>query len=127
MDKHAFPQEPDSPVLRLGTQYVEVVQMLPWMKGEIFSRITRCEPYKHLEEDFEGAGMAGYLAYEFFQKREGTLLIQRETIQWQGFLKLFTPIIRVMLEHQLQIRLADIKTILENGWVVNTKTDEKIS
>ena len=125
-DKDTYPQEPDSPVIRLDkitpgpvdveTQYVEVVKMLPWVKGEIKSRITRYEPYSHLEEDFEGAGMRGHLAYEFMEKGKGTLLIQRETLQWLGFLKLFTPIIRPMLESQLISRLNEIKNILESGW-----------
>ena len=75
-DKDTFPQKPDSPVIRLdkltagavdiGTQYVEVVQMLPFVKGEIHSSITRYEPPKYLEEDFKGAGMIGHLAYELF-------------------------------------------------------------
>jgi hypothetical protein len=74
-DKDKYPQEPGSPVLvleqttpgpaGLGTRYHEVVQMLPFIRGEILSVITRFEPGHRLEEDFEGAGMIGHLAYTF--------------------------------------------------------------
>ena len=53
-DKDQYPQEDDSPVLILekttvgpvgvGTRYREVVQMLPFVRGEILSGITRNEP-----------------------------------------------------------------------------------
>ena len=41
----------------VGTRYREVVQMLPFVRGEILSEITRYEPPSHLEERFWGAGM----------------------------------------------------------------------
>lgn len=122
-DKDLYPQEPDSPVLVLdkttpgpasvGTCYREVVQMLPFVRGDILSRITRFEPGAYLEEDFKGAGMKGHLAYQFIKKGNGTLLIQRETLEWHGLLKLCAPMIRMMLAQRLRERLADIKTILE--------------
>ena len=127
-DKDTFPQKPDSPVLQLdkitlepatvGTQYVEIVQMLPGVKGVIRSRITCYQPYSRLDEDFEGAGMKGHLSYLFMPKTKGTLLIQQETIQWIGIMKFYSPIIRPILERQLVSRLNEIKTILESGWEV---------
>ena len=74
-DKDLYPQDPESPVLELkkttdgppalGTRYREVIQMLPIVRGEIFSEITRYEPGRYLEEHFEGAGMRGCLATSF--------------------------------------------------------------
>ena len=55
----------------VGTCYREVVQMLPFYRGEILSEITRFEPNEHIEEDFRGAGMCGQLAYHFIQEKDG--------------------------------------------------------
>ncbi len=97
-DKDRYPQEPGSPVLvldkittgdaRVGTRYREVVQMAPLVHGEFLSAITRYEPPHFLEEDFEGAGMRGHLAYELVSDQEGTLLIQRETLDLLGLRKI---------------------------------------
>jgi len=54
--------------------------MLPLVRGEILSEITRYEPDRFLEEQFEGAGMRGHLAYEFVPCGNGTELIQRENL-----------------------------------------------
>lgn len=103
----------------VGMRYREVVQMLPFIRGEILSEITRFEPGKFLAEDFHGAGMDGHLAYQFLAEGGGTKLIQRETICWQGLLKVLEPLIRLVLSRQLKERLEDIKMDLESGWVVN--------
>jgi uncharacterized protein YndB with AHSA1/START domain len=128
-DKDLYPQEPGSPVLvldkttegppGLGTRYREVVQMLPLIRGEILSEITRYEPDRHLEERFRGAGLQGHLAYEFVPRGDGTELIQRETLQPIGMLRLVGPLIRRMLYRRLRERLESIKSILESGWQVN--------
>ena len=91
---HKYPQEAGSPILVLqkttpgppgtGTCYREVVQMLPFYRGERLSEITRFEPNEYLEEDFRGAGMYGHLTYQFRPEKEGTKLIQRETLHYQG-------------------------------------------
>jgi uncharacterized protein YndB with AHSA1/START domain len=128
-DKDKFPQEEGSPVLVLemttpgppgvGTRYREVVQMLPFFRGEIHSVITRYEPNEFLEEDFRGAGMAGHLAYQFVEQGDGTKLVQRETLQYRGILRLFEPLIRPILGRRLRERLRVIKACLEGGYVVN--------
>jgi len=128
-DKDTYPQEEGSPVLILekttpgppgvGARYREVVQMLPFVRGEILSEITRFEPGEFLAEDFHGAGMVGHLAYQFLAEGGGTRLIQRETVSWRGLLRVFEPVIRLALARRLRERLAGIKTVLESGWVVN--------
>jgi uncharacterized protein YndB with AHSA1/START domain len=128
-DKDLYPQEPSSPVLLLekttggppavGTRYREVVQMLPFIRGEIRSEITRFEPNRHLEERFEGSGMRGYLAYELVPREGGTELVQRETLQPLGLLRLAGPLMRQMLCRRLRERLEAIKSILESGWRVS--------
>jgi uncharacterized protein YndB with AHSA1/START domain len=124
-DKDKYPQEPGSPVLVLeqttpgpvgvGTRYREVVQMLPFARGEILSEVTCFVPGESLEEDFEGAGMVGHLAYQFLPERDGTRLIQRERVSVQGFLKVLEPVMERMLARQLRKRLEAIKAILESG------------
>ena len=128
-DKDQYPQESDSPVLaldkvtdgppNLGARYCEVVQMFPFVRGAIFSEITRFEPYRFLEERFKGAGMKGYLAYEFIPRWNGTELIQRESLQPLGLLRLFGPLMKRMLSRRLLQRLESIKQVLESGWEVN--------
>lgn len=129
-DKDKYPQEADSPVLLLekmtpgapgvGTRYREVLQMLPFIRGEILSEITRFEPYEFLEEDFEGAGMKGHLAYQFLAEgEEETKLVQREMLQYRGILRLFEPLIQPILGRRLVERLEEIKRVSESGWVVS--------
>lgn len=128
-DKDLFPQPAHSPVLALdkttagpvgvGTCYLEVVQMLPLVRGEIRSRITRFEPPRFLEEDFAGAGMSGHLAYEFVPKGTETLLIQRETLEPHGPLRLIAGLIESSLDVKLRERLDSIQQVLESGWEVN--------
>ena len=127
-DKDKIPQKPGSPVLVLerttpgpvgvGTRYREVVQMMPFVRGEILSELTRFEPPEHLEEDFYGAGMKGHLAYEFLPEEGGTRLIQRESVQMQGFARLFEPLVAQMLGRQLRARLEGIRTGLDAGWSI---------
>lgn len=131
-DKDKYPQKKDSPVLILeqttpgaagpGTHYHEVVQMLPFVRGEILSVITRFEPCELLEEDFEGAGFKGHLAYQFLPEDDGTRLIQRETMSAQGLLKVLEPVIERMLSRRLWERLEAIKAILESAKAVAGRT-----
>lgn len=125
-DKDLFPQEPGSPVLVLdkitpeavgiGTRYREVVQMLPFLRGDIRSAITRFEPPRFLEEDFRGGGMSGHLAYEFVPDGDATILIQRETLEAHGLLRPFAGLIERSLAGKLRERLESIRAILESGW-----------
>jgi hypothetical protein len=123
-DKEKTPQKSSSRVLVMekttggktgvGTGYREVVQMLPFFRGEILSEITLYEEGRILEEDFKGAGMKGHLAYQFIPKGEGTQLIQRENLEIEGIFKIASPLIRNMLFPRLKERLIGIKSYLEN-------------
>lgn len=123
-DKDEFKQKPDSPVLSLkkitpgkvkvGTEYVEIVQMFPFFKGEIHSEIQLIEPPKKLEESFKGTGMDGYLAYEFIPEGKNTLLVQREDINFHGLFRIFSPLMNRMLLKAVEARLKEIKFYLEN-------------
>lgn len=123
-DKDEVEQEPGSPVLLLekitqgevnvGTEYVEIVQIFPFLKGKIHSIIQLIEPPKKLEESFKGTGMDGYLAYEFIPEEEKTLLIQREVIHFHGVFRLFSPLMNRMLLKAVEARLRTIKIYLEN-------------
>lgn len=124
-DKDLFPQEEGSAVLALekitpgpaavGTRYREVVRMLPFYNGEILSELTRFKPPTYLEEDFSGAGMEGWIGYEFRAEDGGTRLIQREWLRYRGLLYLFEPLIARMLLKKIEERLVGIKQVLEGG------------
>jgi len=122
-DKDKYKQKKGSPVLVLekitegavevGTKYREVVQMLPFYKGEIISVITRYDQPQHLEEDFSGAGMKGHLAYHLIKEANSTKLIQQESIEFIFPLNLLNPGIRKVLHRKLVERLEEIKLDLE--------------
>ena len=95
--------------------------MFPFIRGEFLSVITRYEPGRHLEEDFEGAGMAGHLAYHFLPEAGGTRLLQQEHVSTRGLAKLLEPLLERMLIRQLWKRLRSIKTVLEEGWEVSSQ------
>ena len=64
-NKDSYKQQNGSPVLLLeqttpgaitvGTRYSEIVQMMPFIKSEILSEVTRYEPSSVLEEEWAGA------------------------------------------------------------------------
>ena len=122
-DIEQHPQEEGSKVLLLekmtagqtgvGTRYREVVQMLPFVKGEIISEITHFQPDERLEMDWHGGSMEGDLAYHFEPVGNGTNLIQRETLHPRGILRLLSPFIQITLSRALANRLQDIKEVLE--------------
>jgi hypothetical protein len=124
-DKDQHVQKPGSPVLSLekitggatgvGTRYREVVQMMPFVRGEILSAITRFDPPRHLEEDFTGAGMTGHLSYQFIAEGDRTKLIQHQEIQLKGLLYLLQPLFGVLFSRRLSWRLNGIKAELEQG------------
>jgi len=99
----------------VGTHYREVVQMMPFIRGGILFVITRFEPDEYLEENFEGAGFKGHLAYQFLPEDDGTRLTQGETMFARGLLKVFEPLIERMFFRHLQERLEAIKAILESA------------
>ena len=123
-DKDQHIQKRNSPVLVLeritdppvavGTRYREVVKMLPFYKSEIFSTITKYEPYEYLEEDFFSKGMKGHLAYQFIVIDGSTKLIQRERIFFSFPINLINPVIKKVLHRKLLERLEEIKMELES-------------
>ena len=122
-DKDLHPQKSGSPVLLLqkttpepvgvGTGYREVVRMLPFVQGEILSRVTHFDPFGCLEEDFYGAGMTGHLTYRILANNRGTHLIQQQNFQFIWPIRALTPLIRVVLGRRLRARLREIKRVLE--------------
>jgi uncharacterized protein YndB with AHSA1/START domain len=123
-DKHLHAREPGSPVLVLekttpgevgiGSRYREVVRMLPGIRGEIRSTVTRCEPDRALEEDFGGAGMRGHLAYAFVAEGGGTRLVQRQSLELAGWLRPLQPFVRRAFARRLRGRLDGIAAALES-------------
>ena len=124
-DKDKYKHQSGSPVLLLekttsgplgvGTRYREVVQMMPFVSGEILSKITRFEPGSVLEEEWAGGGMRGILTYFFTPTNEGTELVQHVNIKTLGVLKPFDAIISRTYAKAAQYRLGCLKAVLETG------------
>lgn len=124
-NKHSYPFKQGSSVLvlnkitpgpvGLGTQHYEEVQMFPWLKGKIWSEVTRFEPPNFLEERFWGTGMRGHLAYQFKPHAGSTLLIQREALNLVGVLHLMEPLVMRLLLPRIEKRLDAIRAVLETG------------
>lgn len=124
-NKHEHPQEPGSAVLSrdkttdgpvdVGTRYRERIRMLPGLHGVLLSTVTRCEPWRRLEEDFEGAGVKGHLSYELSERPFGCRLIQRQTVEPAAILRPLVPLMRRMFASRLEQQLAGVKAVLETG------------
>jgi hypothetical protein len=116
-------QSDDSPVLaldlitegpaRLGSKYREVVQMMPFIKGEIISEITAFDFPRVLELTWRGSGMSGIDRYELDIHPYSTILKHTKYTSFLGILRVMEPILRVPLIPRLQQRLVDIKCFLE--------------
>jgi hypothetical protein len=123
-DKDEIRQKKGSPVIIIektssgktgtGTRYREVVQILPWLKGEIFSEIIEYEEGKTIKEEFWGAGMKGNLTYQFIAHYQDTKLIQKEKLSFTGMLFILSPLLYLLLYPRLKERLNGIKQLLEN-------------
>lgn len=117
-------QANDSPVLALesltegppglGSRYREVVQMMPFARGEIVSEITAFEFPRVLEMTWSGPGMRGIDRYELDVHEHGTTLRHAKNTCFRGILRAFEPIMRKPLVPRLEQRLVDIKRILED-------------
>jgi hypothetical protein len=124
-DKHLHDQEQGSPVLLIekvtpdpvgvGTRFREVVQMLPWYKGEILSEITTFHEGERIVEEFWGAGMIGRLEYLIRPVKNGTQLYQRQQFKFNKWMILMLPLVRLMLGRRLRWRLNGIKEYLETN------------
>jgi len=116
-------QPDDSPVLaldlitegppRLGSKYREVVQMMPFVRGEILSEITAFESPRVFEMTWSGSGMSGTDRYELDAHQYGTTLNHTKCTSFPGILRVLEPIMRKHLIPRLEQRLVDIKRILE--------------
>lgn len=119
------PQEEKSKVLliekitpgpvNIGTRYREIVQMFPFIRGEMISEVTRYEPNECIQLTWHGGGMEGVLTYYFESHNGGTRLMLHETITLKGMMKLIKPIIQWMFHRALVKRLQGIKQVLESS------------
>lgn len=120
---HEVQQDEGSPVLelelmtpgpvRLGSRYREVVQMMPFFRGEIVSTITAYERPVVLQMDWTGPGMTGRDRYELAASSEGTTLVHRKWTSASSLLRALEPLMRKPLIPRLEARLVDIKRLLE--------------
>ena len=100
---------------RLGSRYREVVQMMPFMKGEIISEITAFDPPRVLEMAWTGPGMTGTDRYELATIPDGTTLNHKKCVSFPGVLRVMEPFMRIPLIPRLEERLVEIKHLLEVG------------
>lgn len=98
----------------VGTQYHEIVQVMPFVTGEILTEVVGYEPSQRLAYRFVALGMPGELTYCFEAVEEGTRLVQRQSLWPSGWMKLFSPMIRAMFSRMIVRRLVGIKSFLES-------------
>lgn len=103
-----------SGLVGVGTRYREVVQVMPFVTGEILTEVVGYEPGQRLAYRFVAMGMAGELTYEFEAIEEGTRVVQRQSLCPSGWMRLFSPIIGAMFSRMIARRLAGIKVFLES-------------
>jgi hypothetical protein len=99
----------------LGSEYREVVQMLPFYKGEIISKITAFEPPSLLEMVWTGPAMTGRDRYELVEIQDGTKLVHQKWTSGRSLLRVMEPFMRMALLPRLEERLGAIKCALEEG------------
>lgn len=99
----------------LGTRYREIIRVLPGWYIENQAEITRLEPDARLDlrYAFRHSTMRGDLSYRLIPTSQGTYLVQQQSLQLQGWLRLFTLPVFLLFGRQVRRRLADIKFLLE--------------
>lgn len=98
----------------VGTRYREVVQVLPFVTGEIWTEVTSYEPDRRLAYRYVALGMPGELTYRFEAVEGGTRVVQRQRLCPGGLLRPFRPLIGAIFSRMITRRLAEIKRLLES-------------
>lgn len=121
-DMRNHPQEEGSKVLLVekisegeigvGTQFREVVRMLPVLNASFINEITRYEPDEKIEITWQGGGMEGVLTFHFDDHQGGTLLKVEETINLKGVMKWVAPMVEGNFRVMWEKRLHGIERIL---------------
>ena len=100
---------------RIGTQYRETVQMLPFIKLEMITEVTQMKPHKSLEFTWSGGGMEGVLNYHFDSRDGWTNVEFKERVFPKGIMKLVGPLIKASFHKTMVNRLDGIKGVLEGS------------
>lgn len=109
----AMDKEPRGPT-RVGTRWREVVRVGPLLRMTMWSRVTECAEGRHLQMDFHGGGMRGWLRYTLATPCPGqTMLRQEEHLELQGPLRVFGALVARLLEPRLAVRLDHIRALVE--------------
>jgi hypothetical protein len=121
MENH--PQETGSQVLSveqltpgpvaIGTRFREIVQMLPLVRVEMMTEVTRHRPDECLEFTWRGGGMEGVLTYELEPHNGATRIRLHETVTPLGPMRLAGAFVRRSFQEMLAKRLDGIKQVLE--------------
>ncbi len=99
--------------VREGTRYREVVQLAPFLRGEILSEVTCYQEGLRLGYQFSGLGLDGELNYLFYKVAEGTRVVQEQSLRPHGILRLFSFWIEAMFSKAVGKRLEGIRALLE--------------
>ena len=122
IDQHHLLDHPVVPVyakvtpgpLRVGTEILEMVRVMPFICMEIRSQVTGLETNRSISYRWQGPGMHGELTYLFNETKSGMHLTQIQTLEMHGLGELFNPIVRKAFHQRIEARLADIKATLES-------------
>ena len=97
----------------VGTRFREIVRVPLLSEWQIVSEITAFQPESYIEYKWLGPGMRGELAYQVEPAPGGAMLVQRQTLNPMGLLKILNPFIAWIFSRQIAARLEGIKAILE--------------
>lgn len=100
---------------RIGTQYRETVQLLPFITIEMITEVTQMNPHKNLEFTWSGGGMEGVLKYHLDPRDDWTNLEFSERVIPKGIMKLVGPLIQASFHKMMVDRLDGIKGVLEGS------------
>jgi hypothetical protein len=115
---------PGSPVLmmekmppgptRVGTRWREVVHVGPLLHMTMRSQVTECAVGRHLQMDFRGGGMRGWLRYTLADDGPGaTMLRHEEHLELLGPLRVFDAFVARLLAPRLIARLDHLRALIE--------------
>ena len=99
--------------VNVGTRYREVVHVLPFVNGEIYTEVVGFKPGRVLAYKFVALGMPGELTYLFEPVDGTTRVLQRQTLQPLGLLHPLSPLIGALFSRMVARRLTGIQQLLE--------------
>jgi hypothetical protein len=97
----------------IGTQFRELVKMLPLVNVSMLNEVTQFKSDEQIEITWRGGGMEGVLVFYFDPHEGGTNLKVEETVHPKGVMKWAAPMVERNFRDMWEKRLNGIKWALE--------------